>query len=444
MRPLDVYTESQSGMSAEPRRVTNPEVWTRWEGQVVKGVFPLRRFLGGSGQGAVFLTDYDAGKRIEAAIKIVPVVGSQADARLAHWRTAAALSHQHLVRLFDMGRCQLGGREFLFIVMEHGEQTLAEFLSQRSLTAEEVRALLLPTLDALAYLHGNQLVHSQLKPTNFLVVNDQLKLTSDAVRPVGHRGLTTADDIFSLGSTLVEAFTQRTLSSPEDQDEASVLLSNIPAAFSNTVRRCLHPNPANRPTVAELQTQTEATRTGDETPEDGQRPHHPLLLAIPAALLFALAVWIAMHPMGRPQGNPQPPAVVTSAPKPTPAVTPSVRKTPASNPRPVVSNPEPAPTIADTSTPASVPVEVIPDVPFALLENIQGRILVTVRVLVDSSGNVVAAMMEKAGPNKSLANLADQSAREWKFEPSERQDTRVWVLTFEFSRYGVLARADAV
>src|SRR5688572_6243928 len=127
MRPEDVYTESPSGMSAEPRRVTNPEVWTRWEGQVVKGVYPLRRFLGGSGQGAVFLSTYDAGKPLEVAIKIAAAVGSQAEARLAHWRTAAALSHPNLVRLFDMGRCQLAGREFLFIVMEHGEQTLAEF-----------------------------------------------------------------------------------------------------------------------------------------------------------------------------------------------------------------------------------------------------------------------------------------------------------------------------
>ena len=63
-------------MSAQPRQATNPEVWTRWEGQVVKGVYPLRRCLGGSDQGAVFLSEYNSGKPVAAAIKIVPAVGS--------------------------------------------------------------------------------------------------------------------------------------------------------------------------------------------------------------------------------------------------------------------------------------------------------------------------------------------------------------------------------
>ena len=59
-------------MSAEPKRFTNPEGWSRWEGHLVKGIFPLRRFLGGSEQSAVFLSEYDAGKTIDVAIKLVP------------------------------------------------------------------------------------------------------------------------------------------------------------------------------------------------------------------------------------------------------------------------------------------------------------------------------------------------------------------------------------
>lgn len=425
-------------MSAQPRRITNSEVWTRWEGHVVKGVFPLRRFLGSSDQSAVFLSEYNAGKTTDVAIKIVPAVGSQAETRLAHWRTAAALTHPNLIRLFDMGRCQLGGREFLFIVMEHGEQTLAEFLAQRALSPEEVRALLPATLDALAFLHGNQLVHSQLKPSNFLVVGDKLKLTSDAVRPVGHRGLTPSDDICSLGMTLIEAFTLRTPASPEAQDEVSSLLTNVPAAFGNILRRCLHPNPASRPTVAELQSQHESTRQGEVPPDDG--PHaNPLLLAIPAALLFALAGWIAMHPSGNTQANLQPaaPAVPAPTPVPTRASTPAATK--AKSP---TSNPQPSSPVSDSSR--AVVLEVTPDVPQALINAIDGRILVTVRVLVDSSGDVMAAMVEKAGPNRNLANLADAAAREWKFAPVEEQATRVWVLTFAFTRDGVTARATAV
>jgi outer membrane biosynthesis protein TonB len=65
-------------------------------------------------------------------------------------------------------------------------------------------------------------------------------------------------------------------------------------------------------------------------------------------------------------------------------------------------------------------------------------------VLVDSSGTVMATMMEKPGPNRNLANLADQAAREWKFVPDELEANRVWVLTFAFTREGVTARATGV
>lgn len=435
-------------MSAQPKRVTSPEVWTRWEGHLVKGVFPLRRFLGSSDQGAVFLSEYNTGKTSDVAIKIVPAVGSQAEARLAHWRTAAALSHPHLVRLFDMGRCQLGGREFLFIVMEYGEQTLAQFLSQRALTSEEARALLAPTLGALAYLHGNQLVHAQLKPSNFLVVNDQLKLSGETVRPVGHRGLATADDICSLGLTLVEAFTLRTPSSLEAQDEVSSLLANVPTAFGNTVRRCLHPNPASRPTVAELQAQHESLRSSDVRSEEGPRAH-PVLLAIPAVLLFGLAVWVAQHPMGNPPAKVQPPPAAAPEPaaKPRKSAKPaqpaaSNSKSVASRPVPATSSPQLFPAGADPDSP--VLVEVSPEVPRDIGDKIQGRILVTLRVLVDSSGNVMATMMEKPGPNRNLADLADRAAREWKFVPDELEANRVWILTFAFTREGVTARATGI
>jgi TonB family protein len=438
-------------MNAEAKRVSRPEVWTRWEGQVVKGVFPLRRFLGGSDQSAVFLSQYDTGKLIDVAIKIVPAVAAQAEARLAHWRTAAALSHRNLVRLFDMGRCQLGGREFVFVVMEYGEQTLAQFLSQRALTAGEVRALLLPTLDALAFLHTNQLVHAQLKPSNFLVVADQLKLASDSVRPVGHRGLSSADDIWSVGMTLLEAFTQRT-PMPDEQHETSSLLTDVPAPFSNMVRRCLNPNAANRPSIAELQTQFESAPKPDVNSEDGPQAH-PVLLAIPAVLLFSLAVWIAMQPSRNLQANLQPPALqppavpAPAAPAPSSASRPT-RAAPIAKPAPqptstpAESRPQPTRTVADTSGP--VVLEVIPDVPRALRQKIQGRILVTVRVLVDTSGDVMAAMIEKPGPNRNLANLADDAARKWKFVTAESSATRVWILTFAFTEEGVTARAAGV
>ena len=260
-------------MSAEPRRVSDTEVWTQWQGQVVNGAFPLRRFLGAANHGAVFLTEYKAKNLADAAIKFVPADAAKADAQLAQWSAAAKLSHPHLVRLFEVGRCQLEGRDYLFVVMEHAEQTLAQILRHRALSPDEVREILLPALDALAFLHRNQLVHGQLKPSNFLAVNDQLKLSSDTIRPAGNavsgavrtssydppelkdRGYSTAGDIWGLGMTLVEALTQRTMARPDEPMETISLPPAFPAPLANTVLRCLSLAPAIRPTITELEAQ---------------------------------------------------------------------------------------------------------------------------------------------------------------------------------------------
>ena len=42
-------------------------------------------------------------------------------ASLARWRLAAQLSHPHLLRLLDFGRCRLEDSNFLYVVMEHAE-----------------------------------------------------------------------------------------------------------------------------------------------------------------------------------------------------------------------------------------------------------------------------------------------------------------------------------
>ena len=84
--------------------------------------------------------------------------------------------------------------------------------------------------------------------------------------------------------------------------------------------------------------------------------------------------------------------------------------------------------------------EALPVVPPAASSRIRGRLHVTVRVLVGPEGDVMGAMLESPGPNKTLADLAEQAAAEWKFAPA-KQKSRVWVLLFVFTRDGVKARA---
>jgi TonB family protein len=246
------------------------EDWTKWEGLVIDRVFPLRRFLGRSNHSVVFLTEHTAHDLPDAAIKLIPADPAMEEAQLSRWRIAAALSHPHLIRIFDSGRCRLGGHPFLFVVMEYGEQTLAQILPHRALTADEAREMLLPTLDALAFLHGKNLVHGQLKPPNVLVVDDRVKLSSDNVRPAGDSSAITAEpslydspeaeegrigpagDIWALGVTIVQALTQSPPAWPDERREIVSWSAALPSAFVSIVRRCLSRYPAGRPAITDL------------------------------------------------------------------------------------------------------------------------------------------------------------------------------------------------
>ena len=94
------------------------EEWRQWEGQVVDGEFHLRQYLGGSGQNAVFLAERGERKPQKVAIKFIPADPKNSELQLSRWQVAAKLSHPHLLRILQMGRCQLGNRARLYVVME--------------------------------------------------------------------------------------------------------------------------------------------------------------------------------------------------------------------------------------------------------------------------------------------------------------------------------------
>ncbi len=441
------------------------EVWTKWEGEVISGAFPLRRLLSASDHSGVFLTQYNAQNIFNAAIKIVPTDPAHTIAQLSQWRTASALSHPHLIRLFESGRCQLGGQQFLFVVMEYSEEILSQILAYRALTPDEVRDMLLPTLDALAFLHRKNLVHGQLKPSNFLVVDDQLKLASDTVRAAGESRATivnssvydppeaksgrisAAGDIWALGVTIVEALTQCPPAWPDQRSEIPSLPASLPAIFVETVRRCLSRNPADRPTVTELEAQINWAPQATElsipqpvvrnasrrTTSPQKSLKHRLLISIIAALPIVLvAVWSVLR-LFQTNPNSQQPApskssgAIPAASKPTPS-------RPA--PRQLDGLAQP---LADASP--FVLYKAIPDVPRSASNTIHGHINVVVRVTVDSSGKVVDETLDNPGPSKYFARLATAAAKKWKFAPAETQDSRQWLLWFEFARDGTTGHA---
>ncbi len=133
--------------------------------------------------------------------------------------------------------------------------------------------MLPPLLDALTFLHDNQLVQGQLKPSNVLVIDDQVKLASDTIQAAGaavpgivrssvydapetasgHR--LPAGDMWALGITMVQALTQRLPTWPDGRSQNPVLPEGFPRDFGDLVLSCLHQNPTERPTPQELKAQ---------------------------------------------------------------------------------------------------------------------------------------------------------------------------------------------
>lgn len=151
----------------------------KWEGRV-DGKFPLRQWLGGSDHSAVFLTERPGQPGQKVAIKLI-AADADADLQLSRWRAAVQLSHPHLMRIYDAGRCRLDGRPLLYLITEYAEEDLAQILPQRALAPAEVTDLLPALLDALAYLHDKGFVHGRVKPSNVHAMDDQLKLSADQI-----------------------------------------------------------------------------------------------------------------------------------------------------------------------------------------------------------------------------------------------------------------------
>jgi TonB family protein len=475
--------------------------WKEWQGRTVDGKFVLGTYLGGSEGSAVFRTrisasgsgpaggspakDAKSESKTDAAIKLVVADGAESESPLQRWKVAMSLNHPNLLRILAVGRCIVDGREVVYAVEEFSEENLSQVLSTRALDADETRGTLLPVLAALEYVHGQGLVHGAIRPSNILGVENQVKLSSDSLRPAGEvprsiglydapevltAGISPASDVWCFGMTMVETLTQRVpvwdparMSPPEIEGEIE---SNVPEPFRGIAQRCLALDPAQRSGVREIAdrlrgepgNQPDAKAASAVVPDAGKPARvaaiaasdektakWPYLLLLAAAIAVAIFLIVRPRPSSEPSdiqsgapntqtssapppSSPQassPPASPTQAGQPTHGEQQSAQSSPSAARPGNASNSSDADEIVERATPQVAP---------SARRTISGKIKVRVRVVVDPAGNVTDAKLKEGGSSKYFARLAVEAARRWKFAPAPDANRRDWILLFAFTR----------
>ena len=149
-------------------RKTQRAVWPMELPEVV-GDFEIIQFLARGGMGSVFEARHlRAGMR--AAIKaMIPDHGldkPMAKRFLKEQRIATSLQHDRIVRCYGVGSTDTGALYVATEFISHGD---AERLASPQSNVRMVVALVADVLDALAFAHGQGIIHRDVKPSNVLL-----------------------------------------------------------------------------------------------------------------------------------------------------------------------------------------------------------------------------------------------------------------------------------
>jgi serine/threonine protein kinase len=145
-------------------------------GKVIAGKYRIEERIGQGGFGRVYRGS-DLNLKRDVAVKILTDVGYEEDFKrrfLRESETMASLMHPNIVTVFDFGEFE--GRPYLVLELVDGPSLMA--MAQKTpLSAGQVIRLARQVCEAMAYAHGEGIIHRDLSLRNIMVSGrDQVKI----------------------------------------------------------------------------------------------------------------------------------------------------------------------------------------------------------------------------------------------------------------------------
>ncbi|MFJ9780048.1 protein kinase [Amycolatopsis sp. NPDC101161] len=345
------------------------------EGQLIAGRYRLAERVGQGAMGVVWRARDERLDRVVAVKQLgyEPAIGQAAGEQAAQRalreaRLTARLRHPHAVTVHDV--VEDGGEPYLVMEYLPSRSLAAVLLDRERLPADEVARIGVQVSSALAAAHAEGIVHRDVTPANVLLADGGVAKIADfgISRATGEGTVTGGGfiagtpaylspevagggeagfpaDVFSLGATLYRALEGRP---PFGNDDNPIVLllrvareEPIPpqhgSPLAEVLGRLLQRDPAQRPSMAEVQELFEAVTDGRPLPPPRPRPRtetrllrvrrprrRVVLASAGGAVLLALGVVIgtALVPDATPVAAPAtsattpPPATTSSSPPP--------------------------------------------------------------------------------------------------------------------------------